>query len=78
MLRHLLMGTAAGTVGTVALNVATYADMAIRGRPRVASQPRWPASWPTKQVFPSPQEARAPTTRRDRTARAGWAPCSAT
>ena len=33
MLRHLLMGTAAGAVGTVALNVATYADMAIRGRP---------------------------------------------
>ena len=33
MLRHLLMGTAAGAVGTVALDVATYADMAIRGRP---------------------------------------------
>ena len=33
MLHHLLMGTAAGAVGTVALNVATYADMAIRGRP---------------------------------------------
>ena len=33
MLRHLLMGTAAGAVGTVALNVACYADMAIRGRP---------------------------------------------
>ena len=33
MLRHLLMGTAAGAAGPVALNVATYADMAIRGRP---------------------------------------------
>lgn len=27
------MGTAAGAVGTVALNVTTYVDMAIRGRP---------------------------------------------
>ncbi len=27
------MGTAAGAVGTVALNAATYADMALRGRP---------------------------------------------
>lgn len=33
MLRNVLLGTAAGAVGTVALNVATYADMAIRGRP---------------------------------------------
>ena len=33
MLRDTLMGTAAGAVGTVALNAATYADMAIRGRP---------------------------------------------
>src|SRR5919197_905845 len=33
MLRNRLLGTAAGAVGTVALNVATYADMAIRGRP---------------------------------------------
>lgn len=33
MLRRILMGTAAGAVGTVALNVTTYADMAVRGRP---------------------------------------------
>ncbi len=33
MLRQVLMGTAAGAVGTVALNVTTYADMALRGRP---------------------------------------------
>jgi hypothetical protein len=33
VLREALMGTAAGAVGTVALNVTTYADMAIRGRP---------------------------------------------
>ena len=33
MLRETLTGTAAGAVGTVALNVTTYADMAIRGRP---------------------------------------------
>lgn len=33
MLRTVLMGTAAGAVGTVALNITTYADMAIRGRP---------------------------------------------
>ena len=32
MLRHLLMGTAAGAVGTAALNVATYADDAFTGR----------------------------------------------
>jgi hypothetical protein len=33
MLRRILMGTAAGAVGTVALDVVTYLDMAIRGRP---------------------------------------------
>lgn len=33
MLRDALIGVAAGAVGTVALNIATYADMAIRGRP---------------------------------------------
>lgn len=33
MIREVLMGAAAGAVGTVALNATTYADMAIRGRP---------------------------------------------
>src|SRR5947209_18142861 len=33
MLRDTLAGVAAGAAGTVALDVATYADMAIRGRP---------------------------------------------
>jgi hypothetical protein len=33
MIREILKGMVAGAVGTVALNVATYADMAIRGRP---------------------------------------------
>ena len=33
MLRAGLLGAAASAVGTVALNVVTYADMAIRGRP---------------------------------------------
>ncbi len=33
MLRKALIGAAAGAVGTVALNVATYTDMALRGRP---------------------------------------------
>ncbi|HEV7126738.1 MAG TPA: hypothetical protein VGN32_04765 [Ktedonobacterales bacterium] len=33
MLRNVLTGAAAGAVGTVASNVAIYADMAIRGRP---------------------------------------------
>jgi hypothetical protein len=33
MLRGALFGVVAGALGTVALNVATYADMAIRGRP---------------------------------------------
>src|SRR5919206_16795 len=33
MLHEALIGTAAGAVGTVALNGVTYADMAIRGRP---------------------------------------------
>ena len=32
MLRDALIGLAAGAIGTVALNVSTYADMAIRGR----------------------------------------------
>lgn len=33
MIREALIGAAAGAVGTVALNVTTYTDMAIRGRP---------------------------------------------
>ena len=33
MLRNVWTGAAAGAVGTAALNVATYADMALRGRP---------------------------------------------
>jgi hypothetical protein len=33
MLSDILFGTLAGTTGTVALNVVTYADMALRGRP---------------------------------------------
>jgi hypothetical protein len=32
MLKHALLGAAAGAVGTVALDVTTYADMATRGR----------------------------------------------
>jgi hypothetical protein len=32
MLRQALIGATAGALGTVALNVATYTDMAIRGR----------------------------------------------
>lgn len=32
MLRHILAGAAAGAAGTTALNAATYADMAWRGR----------------------------------------------
>ena len=33
MLCDMLFGTLAGAAGTVALNITTYADMAIRGRP---------------------------------------------
>lgn len=33
MIREILQGTIAGAAGTVALNISTYADMAIRGRP---------------------------------------------
>ncbi len=33
MLREVLIGTAAGAVGTVALNAVTYSDMVVRGRP---------------------------------------------
>jgi hypothetical protein len=33
MLLEMLLGTAAGAVGMVALNAATYADMAVRARP---------------------------------------------
>jgi hypothetical protein len=33
MLREMLIGTAAGAIGTVALNAVTYGDMAVRGRP---------------------------------------------
>ena len=32
-MRSVLVGTVAGAVGTIALDVATYADMALRGRP---------------------------------------------
>lgn len=33
MMRNLLLGVVAGATGTVALDVATYVDMALRGRP---------------------------------------------
>src|SRR4051812_16541304 len=33
MLRSILIGTAAGAAGTCALNVVTYLDMTLRGRP---------------------------------------------
>jgi len=33
MIRMLLLGAAAGSAGTTALNAATYVDMAVRGRP---------------------------------------------
>ncbi len=49
MLRTVLMGTAAGAVGTVALNITTYADMAIRGRP--------PSSMPAEMVSTLAQKA---------------------
>lgn len=32
MLRHVLKGLLAGAAGTIALDIATYADMALRGR----------------------------------------------
>ncbi len=35
MASPVLTGTAAGAVGTVALNIATYVDMAVRARPGV-------------------------------------------
>jgi hypothetical protein len=33
MLRNVMLGLTAGAAGTVALNVVTYLDMAVRGRP---------------------------------------------
>ena len=33
MLGEALLGTAAGAIGTVALNAVTYGDMLVRGRP---------------------------------------------
>lgn len=33
MLRNALLGATAGAAGTTALNISTYADMALRGRP---------------------------------------------
>ena len=33
MLRHALLGSAAGAVGTLALDVVSYGDMLLRGRP---------------------------------------------
>src|SRR5438067_2422237 len=33
MVRGILVGTLAGAAGTVALNIVTYADIALRGRP---------------------------------------------
>lgn len=33
MLREMLIGSAAGRIGMVALNALTYGDMALRGRP---------------------------------------------
>lgn len=33
MLRNVMLGVTAGAAGTVALNIVTYLDMAVRGRP---------------------------------------------
>lgn len=40
MLREILRGTAAGALGTVALNVTTYLDMAVRARPASSTPQR--------------------------------------
>lgn len=37
MLREVMTGVAAGAVGTSVLNIVTYADMALRGRPASSS-----------------------------------------
>lgn len=40
MLRDALIGAVAGAVGTMALDIATYSDMAIRGRPASSTPQR--------------------------------------
>lgn len=38
MFRRIVIGAAAGAMGSVALNTITYADMAVRGRPASSTQ----------------------------------------
>jgi hypothetical protein len=38
MLCRIVIGAAAGAMGSVALNIITYANMAVRGRPASSTQ----------------------------------------
>src|SRR3954454_4149904 len=62
MFRSVLMGTAAGAVGTLALDIATYIDMVTRGRPssevpaKTAERIVAMAGGPTQPSAPTPKE----------------------
>jgi hypothetical protein len=81
MLRGVLVGTLAGAAGTVALNIVTYADMAVRGRPaseppprsRKGSLPPPALTSPDEMAQASKVEMPSSGTRWRNSVRAGWA-----
>jgi hypothetical protein len=77
MIREILKGTVAGAVGTVALNVATHADMAIRGRPSSSAPAQLVNTLARFVDLPLPHRMVVRKTRQRRIARAGSVPCSA-
>ncbi len=80
MLREILIGTAAGAVGTVTLNAVTYGDMVVRGGP-ASSVPSQVAGQLVDEMgvdlSAENEGTRNKVARRRRTARAGLALCKA-
>ena len=50
MLQRVLLGIIAGAAGTMALDITTYGDMFLRGRPPAASPPPSPVVWPIRSA----------------------------
>lgn len=67
MLREVLIGAAAGAIGTVALNAVTYGDMVVRGRP-LSGVPSHVAGQLVERVaWISPPKTKTQTVSRHRT-----------
>jgi hypothetical protein len=67
-----LTGTAAGAVGTVALNIATYVDMTVRARAASEVPAKLVGVVADKVGIDLASGEGRPRRRRSKTARAGW------